>query len=143
MSTAFFPKGSQLQRQNPSSGVYENIPQCKSIGFPGSTQEYDDITNHDSPGGYAERIATIKTPRDVSVEILYKPDDAMHNTLFDDAEASPVPLRTWRIMFPAPHATRGFQFTAYPASPDGQLLPTAASVITFTLGVSGAVTRLS
>lgn len=142
-STAFFPKGSQLLRKNPTTSVYEAIPQCTSIGFPGSTQEYDDITNHDSVGGYAERLATIKTPRDVPVEILFVPDNAMHSVLFDDAEASPVPLRTWRIMFPAPYATRGFQFDAYPASPDGQLLPRNASRVTFTLGVSGAVTRLS
>ena len=142
-STAFFPKGSQLQRKNPSTSVYENIPQAISIGFPGSTQEFDDITNHDSPAGFAERLATIKTPRDVPVEILYIPDNAMHGVLFDDAEASPVPLRNWRIMFPAPYATRGFQFDAYMASPDGQLLPRNASRVTFNLAVSGAVTRLS
>lgn len=142
-STAFFPKGSQLQRKNPTTGVFEKIDQPKSIGFPGSTQEFDDITNHDSPAGYAERLATIKTPRDIPVEILYVPDNAMHNVLFDDAEMNPVPLRTWRIMYPLPYSNRGFQFDAYPGSPDGQLLPRNASVVTFTLAVSGAITRLS
>lgn len=142
-STAFFPKGSQLKRKNPSTGTFEAIPQCISIGFPGSTQEFDDITNHDSPSGFAERVATIKTPRDVPVEILYVPDNGMHNTLFDDAETNPVPLRTWRIEYPAPYASRGFQFDAYIGSPDGQLLTRNASRITFTLAVSGQITRLS
>ena len=58
-STAFFPKGSQLQRKNPSTTVYENIPQAVSIGFPGSTQEFDDITNHDSPSGFAARRSRV------------------------------------------------------------------------------------
>ena len=141
-STAFFPKGTVLSRKNPTTAVYEAVPQCTSIGFPGSAQEFDDITNHDSPAGYAERLATIKTPSDVPIEILLIPDNAMHNAIFDDAGTNPVPLRSWKIMYPAPYSTRGWSFDAYPTSPSGTLGPRNAAKVSFNLNISGAITRI-
>lgn len=140
-TTPLMPLGSTLKRQNPSTLAYEEIPQIKSMGFPGSTQEYDDITNLGSPAGFRERVATVKAPRDLPVEIVFNPAEAMHNALIDDSMANPVPKRKFRQFFP--DGVKGFEFEAFVGSPDGSLTPVAASVITFQLGTAGLITRLS
>ena len=134
------PLGSKLYRKNPVSAQYEEVPQVISMGFPGSTQEYDDITNLGSPAGYRERVATVKAPRDMPVEILWNPAVAMHKTLITDSATNPVPLREWKVLFP--NASDGFTFSAYPGSPDGTLTPLAAARVTFTLGVSGEIVSI-
>jgi hypothetical protein len=141
MSTPLLPLGSKLQRQHPSTLVFEDIPQVISMGFPGATQEFDDITNMDSPSGFRERVATVKAPTDMAVELLYNPALAMHNTMIDDAASNPVPLRTFRVLFP--NLTDGFQFTAYPGSPTGNITAVAAARTTINLGISGNITRLA
>ena len=139
-SNPFLPLGSKLQKLNPTSGVYENVPQVISLGFPGANQEYDDITNMDSPSGFRERVATVKAPADMAVELLWNLGIPMHAALFDDAASNPIPLRTWRVMFP--NNTDGFQFQAFPSLPTGSLTAIGAARSTLTLGVTGNITRL-
>jgi|SRR5690349_5845171 len=140
MSTALLPLGSKLKRLNPNTAVYEDVPQVISMGFPGATQEFDDITNMDSPSGFRERVATVKTPSDMPVEILFNPAIAMHATLLADNRQNPVPLRTWRVIFP--NGSDGFQFQAYPGSPTGNMGAVNAVRTTINLGISGNITGL-
>lgn len=64
--------GAQLKR-----GATE-IAQVQSIGGPGLSLDTEDVTSHDSPGAWEEVVGTILRSGEVSVDIVYDPNEATH-----------------------------------------------------------------
>ncbi len=54
------------------------IAQVQSISGPGLALDTEDVTSHDSPGGWEEVVGTILRSGEVSLDIVYDPKDATH-----------------------------------------------------------------
>lgn len=54
------------------------IAQVSSISGPGISLDTEDVTSHDSTGGWEEVVGTILRSGEVSLEILYDPANATH-----------------------------------------------------------------
>jgi predicted secreted protein len=101
MSTqAFSAKGSKLELGD--GGSPENftaIAELATINRSGSKSDLDDVTNHDSVGGYREYITTLLDAGDVVCDGNYIPNDTTVEALqtqFDDQK-----LSHWQIVLPA------------------------------------------
>lgn len=78
------------------------IAQVSSISGPGLTLETEDVTSHDSAGGWEEAVATILRSGEVTLDIVYDPNLATHRNatgglLADLISRTP---QTWAITFP-------------------------------------------
>jgi hypothetical protein len=94
-------KGSKLYRKNPTSSTYEEIPQCTVLTGPQIRQDFDEITNHSSPGGYKEYAATLRDGGELPLEVLWDIINIpIHVVLYDDSVAEPLPVRLWGIILP-------------------------------------------
>lgn len=141
-SNVLLAKGSKLYRKNPSSSVYEEVVQCLTLAVPSITQEWIDITNHSSSGGYHERTPGLKDIANISVDIFWNPASiAMHATIYADAIADVPALRRWGILLP--NALTGWNFDAYLVSPSGTLNIDRAVQLTFGMQVTGQPTYVS
>lgn len=141
-SSVLLAKGSKLYRKNPVSSVFEEVVQCLTMALPSTTQEWIEITNHSSTGGYKEWEQGLKDVGTISVEIFWNPRAiAMHGTIYDDAVAEPLVLRTWGIILP--NALDGWQFNGFLSSPSGTLNINEAVRVTFTMRTTGAPTRIT
>lgn len=136
-SQAIFAKGSKLQRKNPATSVYEDIPQLRIIPTPRATQQYADSTNHDSPGGFEENEPTIKTGDDLPFTLVYHFNIALHTQLYDDFVAQTK--LNWRVLFPG--GTAGWDFEARVSSFDMPLDFSQIAVLSASLRVTGEPTR--
>jgi hypothetical protein len=142
MSTVLLAKGSKLYRKNPTSSVYEEVVQCLTMGLPGTVQEWIEVTNHSSTGGYKEWVPGLKDVGAISIDIYWNPRAiAMHGTIYDDAVAEPPIQRSWGIMLP--NALDGWQFAGYLAAPTGTLNINEAVRLTFTMRTTGAPLRIT
>ena|SRR5689334_10733850 len=143
-SNVLLTKGSKLYRKNPTTSVYEEVIQCLTLAWPSTVQEWIDITNHSSSGGYKEYAPGLKDVATFDAEIFWNPRSiAMHGTIYDDAVAEPPILRSWGIILP--NALDGVGFSAFLSSPKSELgsNPAAAVKMSFTMRVSGAPTRVT
>lgn len=116
--------------------TFTTVAQVRTIGGPSLTAETIDVSTHDG-AGYREFVASLIDPGEVTLEIVWDPDAATHDSMFDDLVART--LRNVQIVWPdATSTTWSFagQFTRFePSAPvDGDL---SASV---TYKVSGAIT---
>jgi hypothetical protein len=134
-TTSFFPIGTKLKRKDPATSVYADVPQVANIAIPSITTDYDDVTNHDSVGGYKEYQALLKDPGEITGELIYDPANAMHNQLFADNEAG-IKLG-WRIVLPNA-AAKTWTFDAFLSGLTMPLDTTRSARLGFTLRVSGA-----
>jgi hypothetical protein len=100
--------GSKLQRKNPSTGVFEDVPQMVIVPVPSATQNYLEGTNHDSPGRFEENEPGIKTGDEIPASLRYHYDIALHVQLFNDF-VNQTKL-TWRALFPG--GVHGYEFEA-------------------------------
>jgi len=140
-SYALLAKGSSLKRKNPTTSLYEDVPQCTILNAPSITQDFDDITNHSSAGGFKEYVATLRDGGELSVEVVWDPINvAIHGTIYDDAVAEPLPLRDWKVLLP--NGTSGWTFSAFITSPNIPLDFTKAIRAAFTLRISGQPVRV-
>jgi hypothetical protein len=57
------------------------IPQVQDIDGPGGSTDTDEITNHTSPGGFEEFIATILRSGEVTFPLVFNPANAAHQAL--------------------------------------------------------------
>jgi len=141
-SQVLLAKGSKLYRKNPSTNLYEEVVQCLTLAWPSTVQEWIEITNHSSTGGYKEYAPGLKDVNTISVEIFWNPRDiAMHGTIYDDAVAEPPVSRKWGIILP--NTLDGAGFDGFLSSPAGTLTINEAVKMTFTLRVTGAPTRVT
>lgn len=131
--------GTEL-RQGDGGGPesFTPVAQVRDISGPGLSLDNEDVTTHDSTGGWEEVVATILRTGEMTLEIVYDPADGTHDAttgLVADMEAKT--LRNFELEWP--DATE-WSFAAYvtgfePGAPhDGSL---TASV---TLKLSGVPT---
>lgn len=117
------------------------VAQIESISGPGLELDTEDVTTHDSTGGWEEVVGTILRSGEVSLDIVYDPNAATHKNAAGGLLADLVSRtsQTWAITFPSSPAV-SWTFTAFvtgfePDAPhDGKL---AASV---TLKLTGQPT---
>lgn len=137
MSTAFFPHGTTVHRKNPSTGVFEKVPQVLVTSFGSVTTEFDDITNHDSPQGFREKQAVVKDPGTIPCQLVFNPDEPMHQQLFADNAAGTK--LTWRITLPNA-TTSKTEFDAFVTGLNNPAEVTRAMRLDFGLERTGAPT---
>lgn len=141
-STYILAKGSKLYLKNLTTLVYDAIPQATVLNAPSITQDFDDITNHDSSGGFKEKAATLRDGGSLAIEVVWDVVNiAIHATLYDLSVAEPLPLRDWKILLP--NLLNGWSFAAFVVAPNIPLDFTKAIRAGFTLEVSGQPTRLT
>ena len=58
---------------------FTTIAEVKDISAPELTLDTEDVTSHDSPGGYEEHIGTILRTGNVSFAVNYVPTEATHD----------------------------------------------------------------
>jgi predicted secreted protein len=98
MSSAIFGKGTKFQVEDaPAAGTYTTIAEVKTISGPSFEAEEIDVTNHDSTGDFREFIRGLIDPGEITFEINYQPDDALHQQLFDDLAAGTK--RNYKMLF--------------------------------------------
>ena len=111
------------------------VASVKSIGGPGLALDNEDVTTHDQSTSFEEVVPTILRSGEVSIELVYDPNDATHKAstagFIDDVEAKI--LAFFQIIFPGPY-TWGFQGYAVGFEPsssvDGALTASATIKIT-------------
>jgi hypothetical protein len=137
MSTAFFPQGTKLYRKNPATDEYQEITQVVVTNFGSVAQEFDDITNHSSPAGFREKVATIKDPGTIACQLIFDPANLLHRQLFADNAAGT--LLSWRITIPTPSSSKT-EFDAYVTGLNNPAQETRAMRLDFSLERSGQPT---
>lgn len=113
------------------------VAQVRSISGGSLSLDTVDVTTHDSAGGWREFVATLIDAGEVSVEIVFDPDNATHTSLRTDLVARTA--TTYSITFtdttPAVWTFSAFVTAFEPsAAVDGELSATV------TLKITGAVT---
>ena len=114
--------------------TYANV---KSISGPGLKLDTEDVTSHDSAGGWEEVVGTILRSGEVTMEIVYDPANATHKyasggLLYDLVSRTAIPLSLvfpGAVTWPFNALVTGFE----PSAPVGGAL--TASV---TLKLTGA-----
>jgi predicted secreted protein len=100
MSQAIFAKGSQLKAGNGAipTEVFTTIPEIRTISGPSMSAEQIDVTSHDTPGGFRDKIQGLKDWGVLTCEMLWVPDNAQHLQLFNDYVAGTV--RHYKLTVP-------------------------------------------
>lgn len=60
------------------------VASVNSISGGGIKLDMEDVTAHDSTGGFDEKVATILRSSEIKVDINYDPDNATHKALIAD-----------------------------------------------------------
>jgi predicted secreted protein len=105
MSQAIFAKGSQLKVGDgvtPTEG-FTLIPEIRSISGPSMSAEQIDVTSHDTPGGFRDKLQGLKDWGSLNCEMLWLPGDPKHLQLFNDYVAGTV--RHYKLTVPDALAT--------------------------------------
>jgi predicted secreted protein len=55
------------------------VAQISNISGPGLSIDTEDVTTHDSPGAWEEHVATILRSGELSLDIVYDPNDGTHD----------------------------------------------------------------
>lgn len=134
-TTALFAKGTKLKRKNPTTLLYEDVPQATVLNTPQVETDYDDVSNHDSPSAYKEWLPTMKDAGEISFDLIWNPGDAMHAQLFTDNVNGT--LLDWKIVLPNVAATT-FSFSAYVSKFGGNLEYSKGARLSCGLKVTGA-----
>lgn len=132
--SAVFAKGTQLKVGDGATPteVFTLIPGVRSITGPSMSAEVIDITSHDTPGQFRDKMQGLKDWGMLSFELLWDPTSAQHQGLFDDYVAGTV--KHYTLTYPTDPPTTisfsGFVGNNPTSSPfDGALTKTAEIVI--------------
>ena len=63
------------------------VAQVQSISGPGLALDTEDVTSHDSPGGWEEVVGTILRSGEISLDIVYDPGELTHTSLISALES--------------------------------------------------------
>jgi Lambda phage tail tube protein, TTP len=129
---ATLTQGTKLYRQNPSTLVYEAVPEVSSITGPDITKSEIKQTDFDSTA--EEYSGGLVDFGRMTVDLYLRLDVAMHATIYADVIDATSPKRTWRLDF-----TNGKKLT-FSASVFGLPMNLAANEsvkATMTLRLSG------
>jgi predicted secreted protein len=112
MSQAIFAKGSQLKVGNGATPteVFTTIPEIRTISGPSMSAEQIDVTSHDTPGGFRDKIQGLKDWGVLTCEVLWVPNNVQHLQLFDDYVAGTV--RHYKLTVPDANQTT-LNFSAF------------------------------
>jgi predicted secreted protein len=113
------------------------IAQVQSISGPGLALDTDDVTSHDSTGGWEEVVGTVLRSGEISLDLVYDPNAATHKNAAGGLIADLVSrtAQTYNLVFPSSPAVT-WTFTALvtgfePDAPhDGALTATATMKVT-------------
>jgi len=130
---AIFAKGTQLKVGDGAAiEGFTLIPGIRTITGPSMSADVIDITSHDTPGGFRDKMQGLKDWGMLSFELLWDPGAAKHQQLFDDYVAGTV--RHYQLTYPDVGGTTlsfsGFVANNPTSAPfDGALTKTAEIVI--------------
>jgi hypothetical protein len=98
------------------SEEFTELAQVKDISGPSMSRDTIDVTNHQSPSGFAEFLAGLADGGEVTFTIEYDPEDPTHDqTTGLLAFMSETTRRNWRLIFGRSGPGRrvcGYQFVA-------------------------------
>jgi hypothetical protein len=116
--------------------AYTVVAEISNIDGPGGDVTEVDITHHQSDGGYAEFVMSLKDGKEVKLDMNFLPSVAAQSVLRTDYDARVK--RYWKITFPDT-ATATFQ--AYVKMPPSPKAPVKGKLEgSATLRVTGQVT---
>jgi hypothetical protein len=134
-------EGTLLQIESVTPGTYTTIGQRVSIGGPGISVEPVETTHLDSTWK-AFRPSKVPDGGEVSMQLEYDPEDAVHIIILGHLTTPPTTLPNWRIVFNNGTGTRKhYQFAGFPTewSPTGMEVE-GNLLADVTIKVSGAIT---
>lgn len=115
------------------------VAQVQSISGPGLALDTEDVTSHDSPGGWEEVVGTILRSGEISLDIVYDPQNATHkyatNGLLHDL-VSRTPT-TYTLTFPD---STSWSFSALVVGFEPSAPVEGALTASVTLKLTGSVT---
>lgn len=128
--------GSQLQRDD-GTGVFTAIAEVVSIDGPNISRGVVEATNHGSPNGWVERIASgLRDGGEVTVTANMLQDDSTQNPLYSDLNAA---ARNFRLVYPT--ATKRLSFAGLVQSISHAFPLNDKMVQNIVIAISGAVTK--
>ena len=138
MSGALSSFGTLLQMGDGGSPeAFTTIAEVGDIAGPELSVDTEEVTNHSSPGGYEEFIATIKRSGEVTFPINFIPTDATHNQVTGVlAAAKNRTLKNWRIVLTDAGPSR-WQFAALVTGFSGASPVVGKQSAEITLKISG------
>lgn len=77
---------------------FTTVPGCQRLSGPDVKVELNDVTSHDSTGGFREFLPGLKDGDNVTAEMLWVPSNTVHKGIRVDAYAAT--LRNWQLVFP-------------------------------------------
>lgn len=83
------------------SGTYVTVGEVKDIDFGGPVRETEEVTTHESPGRFRERVSTLRDGDTVTFTINWDPQDSTHDDtdgLLSHLNADDA--KTYRVVFP-------------------------------------------
>jgi len=115
------------------------VAQVQSISGPGLALDTEDVTSHDSPGGWEEVVGTILRSGEISLDIVYDPKNATHKyaangLLYDLVSRTPT---TYTLTFPD---STSWSFSALVVGFEPSAPVEGALTASVTLKLTGSVT---
>lgn len=128
------------------SEEFTKVAQVKDIAGPSMSRDTIDVTNHQSPAGYAEFLASIADGGEITFTIEYDPEDASHDQTTGLLYLMGITTRrNWRLIFPIvainPGEYVGYSFSGLVTgfSPNAPVKGSLTADVT--IKVAGAITQ--
>lgn len=110
-TAATLGRGTKLQVESATPGVYTTIPEVKDITPPSVDSEEVEVTNQDSSGRSKEFIAGAIDYGEAGGTMNYIPGNATQQQVIADAQSGNQVTRNYRILLPG--ATRSIDFAGW------------------------------
>lgn len=118
--------------------TFSTIAQVRTVSGPSLAMDTIDVTTHDSPNGWREFVAGLAQVGEVTLEIVFDPDNVTHAAAWDDLQDRRE-FRGFQLVFPDATATTwefdGMVTAFQPEAPVDDALTAAMTVM-----LSGAPT---
>lgn len=130
------------------SEEFSEIAQVKDISGPSMSRETIDVTNHQSPSGYNEFLASVIDGGEVTFTVEYDPEDSTHDQTTGLLYLMGLTTtRNWKLIFPVETVTPGtyecLNFAALVTGFNPNAPVKGSLTVDITLKVAGAVTQSS
>lgn len=127
------------------SEEFTEIAQVKDISGPSMSRETIDVTNHQSPGGFAEFLASLADGGEVTFDVELDPGDSTHDGTTGLLYLMGVKTRrNWRLIFPVASTTPGeywgYSFSGLVTGFSPSAPVKGSLTASITIKVAGAVT---
>lgn len=139
MTAANISKWQFLFGSAASPQVLTAIEEVFSVSGLGKQNDLIDVTNFDSPSGTKEYIAGLADGSEISVEANYIPSATVQAAVMAAVDSGST--RLCRLVYTGSSPNKTFNFSAVAIGYEVGPSPTEQNTITFTLKVSGEITR--